>query len=196
MTWPSATWRSCQKGIGLSRERCFSARPRPPGSVSAPSPSKSRTVERLLEYELEGVFSFASDGDVRTVTLRSKADRIDLLADGTFRVVDYKLGRAPERKRSLQLPVYGTCAGQALRGRHGRTWQLARAGYIAFKEKNPFVELQNLPKAVAEGQERLLAVVDAVERGQFPVQPDEPFLCNWCPYPGVCRKDYVGDDLQ
>lgn len=153
-------------------------------------------VERLLEYELEGVFSFASDGDVRTVTLRSKADRIDLLADGTFRVVDYKLGRAPERKRSLQLPVYGTCAGQALRGRHGRTWQLARAGYIAFKEKNPFVELQNLPKAVAEGQERLLAVVDAVERGQFPVQPDEPFLCNWCPYPGVCRKDYVGDDLQ
>ena len=153
-------------------------------------------VERLLEYELEGRFGFASGGDVRAVTLRSKADRIDLLADGTFRVVDYKLGRAPERKRSLQLPVYGTCAGQALKGRGGRTWTLSRAGYIAFKEKNPFVELQNLPKAVAEGQERLLAVVDAVERGEFPVQPDEPFLCNWCAYPGVCRKDYVGDDLQ
>ena len=153
-------------------------------------------LERLLEYELEGGFTFASDGNVRAVTLRSKADRIDLLADGTFRVVDYKLGRAPERKRSLQLPVYGTCAGQALKGRGGRTWQLSRAGYIAFKEKNPFVELQNLPKAVAEGQERLLAVVDAVERGEFPVQPDEPFLCNWCAYPGVCRKDYVGDDLQ
>lgn len=153
-------------------------------------------IERLLEYELEGSFTFSSGGDLRTVTLRSKADRIDLLADGTFRVVDYKIGRAPERKRSLQLPVYGTCAGQALKGRGGRTWQLSRAGYIAFKEKNPFVELQNLPKAVAEGQERLLAVVDAVERGEFPVQPDEPFLCNWCAYPGVCRKDYVGDDLQ
>jgi len=153
-------------------------------------------LERLLEYQLEGTFTFATGGDVRAVTLRSKADRIDLLADGTFRVVDYKLGRAPERKRSLQLPVYGTCAGQALKGRGGRTWQLSRAGYIAFKEKNPFVELQNLPKAVAEGQERLLAVVDAVERGEFPVQPDEPFLCNWCAYPGVCRKDYVGDDLQ
>ena len=130
------------------------------------------------------------------MTLRSKADRIDLLADGTFRVVDYKIGRAPERKRSLQLPIYGTCAGQALKGRGGRTWQLSRAGYIAFKEKNPCVELQNLPKAVAEGQERLLAVVDAVERGEFPVQPDEPFLCTWCAYPGVCRKDYVGDDVQ
>jgi RecB family exonuclease len=152
-------------------------------------------LERLLEYELEGTFTFAAGGATRRVTLRSKADRIDLLADGTLRVVDYKIGRAPEKKRSLQLPIYGACAQQALAGRHGRTWTLARAGYIAFKEKSAFVELQNPPKAVVEGQERLLAVIDAVERGEFPVQPDEPFLCNWCPYPGVCRKDYVGDDL-
>jgi RecB family exonuclease len=152
-------------------------------------------VERLLEHQLEGVFTFAAGGTVREVGLRSKADRIDLLADGTLRVVDYKIGRAPERKRSLQLPIYGACAEQALSGRHGRQWRLARAGYIAFKEKSAFVELPNLAKAVAEGQERLLAVIDGVERGEFPVQPDEPFLCNWCAYPGVCRKDYVGDDL-
>jgi len=152
-------------------------------------------VERLLEYELEGTFAFPENGRRRGVTLRGKADRIDLLQDGTFRIVDYKIGRAPERKRSLQLPIYGACAEQALGGRNGRVWRLARAGYIAFKEKNPFVELQNLPKSIAEGQERLLGVVDAVERGEFPVQPDEPFLCNWCAYPSVCRKDYVGDDL-
>ncbi|MGZ8710156.1 MAG: RecB family exonuclease, partial [Thermoanaerobaculia bacterium] len=152
-------------------------------------------VERLLEHQLEGVFTFASGGVSREVALRSKADRIDLLADGTLRVVDYKIGRAPERKRSLQLPIYGACAQQALAGRHGRTWTLARAGYIAFREKSAFVEVQNPAKAVAEGQEKLLAVIDAVERGEFPVQPDEPFLCNWCAYPGVCRKDYVGDDL-
>jgi RecB family exonuclease len=152
-------------------------------------------VERLLEHQLEGVFAFASEGTTRDVALRSKADRIDMLADGTLRIVDYKIGRAPERKRSLQLPIYGACAEQALAGRHGRRWTLARAGYIAFKEKSAFVELQNVTKAVAEGQARLLAVVDSVERGEFPVQPDEPFLCNWCAYPGVCRKDYVGDDL-
>ena len=152
-------------------------------------------TERLLEHQLEGVFTFASEGATRTVALRSKADRIDLLADGTLRIVDYKIGRAPERKRSLQLPIYGVVAAQALAGRHGRQWTLARAGYIAFKEKSAFVELPNVTKAAAEGQERLLAVIDGVERGEFPVQPDEPFLCNWCPYPGVCRKDYVGDDL-
>jgi len=151
-------------------------------------------VERLLEHELEGAFEFAAEGVTRRVSLRSKADRIDLLGDGTLRIVDYKIGRAPEKKRSLQLPIYGVCAEQALAGRLGRTWTVSRAGYIAFKEKTAFTELQNPDKALAEGQARLLAVVDGIERGEFPVQPDEPFLCNWCAYAGVCRKDYVGDE--
>jgi RecB family exonuclease len=151
-------------------------------------------IERLLEFELEDTFAFAADGATRLVSLRSKADRIDLLQDGTFRVVDYKLGRAPEKKRSLQLPIYGACAQQALEGRHGKSWTLSRAGYIAFKEKAAFTPVQQPQKAMLEGQERLLAAIDAVERGEFPVDPDEPFLCTWCAYPGVCRKDYVGDE--
>ncbi len=153
-------------------------------------------VERLLEYQLEGRFTFAGSAGPREIALRSKSDRIDLLDDGTLRIVDYKIGRAPEKKRSLQLPIYGACATQALGGRHGRAWTVGRAGYIAFREKAAFVELQNPAKAIAEGEERLIATVDAIERGEFPVQPDEPFLCNWCPYPGVCRKDYVGDEFE
>jgi ATP-dependent helicase/nuclease subunit B len=151
-------------------------------------------VERLLEFELRGTFSFAAGGVTRDVAVRSKADRIDLLEDGTLRVIDYKLSRAPDRKRALQLPIYGLCAQQALTGRHGRTWTLAHAGYIAFKEKSPYVELQPLDKALADGQARLLATLGAVEAGEFPVQPDEPFLCTWCAFSGVCRKDYVGDE--
>lgn len=151
-------------------------------------------LERLLEYELRGTFSFPAGGVTRDVALRSKADRIDLLKDGTLRVIDYKLGRAPDRKRALQLPVYGACAQQALQGRHGRSWTLAHAGYIAFREKSPYVELQPLDKALADGQARLLATIDAIEAGQFPVRPDEPFLCTWCAFSGVCRKDYVGDE--
>jgi RecB family exonuclease len=61
--------------------------------------------------------------------LRGKADRIDLLDDGTLRVVDYKLGRAPKPARALQLPVYGVCVTQQLEGRHGRSPTAAgRAG--------------------------------------------------------------------
>ena len=124
-------------------------------------------------------------------------DRIDLLADGTLRIVDYKLGKAPKPARVLQLPVYGVCAQQSLEGRHGRSWTLGRAGYVAFREKNAFVGLgtsTSLADAVAAGQERLLGALDAIERGEFPPRPDEPFLCTRCGYSSVCRKDYVGDE--
>jgi len=152
-------------------------------------------VERLLEYELKGTFTFAAGDDTRAVPIRAKADRIDLLADGTMRVIDYKLGRAPDRRRALQLPIYGVAARQALDGHRGRSWTLSRAGYVAFKHKGAFAEIgHDVGKAVNEGQERLLAAIDGIERGEFPPRPDDPFLCTWCAYPSVCRKDYVGDE--
>ena len=53
-------------------------------------------VERLLEYRLKGDFVVATCDGPRIVSLSGKADRIDLLADGTFRLIDYKLGWPPE----------------------------------------------------------------------------------------------------
>jgi RecB family exonuclease len=154
-------------------------------------------IERLLEHELEGTFVFQGATGDRSVRLRAKADRIDLMADGTLRIVDYKLGKAPKSSRALQLPVYGVCAEQALDGRHQKSWTLVRAGYVAFREKNAFVDLgtsSKLDEAVRAGQERLLNAVDGIERGEFPPNPEEPFLCSRCAYASVCRKDYVGDD--
>ena len=155
-------------------------------------------IERLMEHSLEGAFLFEAKGESRTVNIRAKADRIDLLDDGTLRVIDYKLGRAPKASRALQLPIYGVCAAQHLDGRHDRHWTLSRAGYVAFREKNAFVSLappsSSLDTALEEGQHRLLTAVAAIERGEFPVDPDEPFLCTRCGYASVCRKDYVGDE--
>ena len=154
-------------------------------------------IERLLEHPLEGTFAFAGSEGTREVAIRAKADRIDLMADGTLRVIDYKLGRAPKATRALQLPIYGVCAEQALEGHRGRSWTLERAGYVAFKEKDPFVPLGGrapMATALKEGQERFLAAIDGIERGEFPVRPEEPFRCQWCAYAGVCRKDYVGDE--
>lgn len=153
-------------------------------------------LERLLEHELEGSFEFRGAESTRQVALRAKADRIDLMTDGTLRVIDYKLSKAPKLTRALQLPVYGVCAEQQLKGRHGREWTLGCAGYIAFKEKHAFVELgsKSLLEALEAGQTRFLEAITAIESGAFPVDPDEPYRCQWCAYPTVCRKDYVGDE--
>ena len=157
-------------------------------------------IERLLEQSLEGTFEFTGASGPRTMRVRGKADRIDLLEDGTLRVIDYKLGRAPKTARALQLPVYSVCAEQHLnagKGRHGRTWTVSSAGYVAFKEKNAFVPLgasTSLRQALDEGAARFVAAVEGIERGEFPVRPEEPFLCTRCGYAGVCRKDYVGDE--
>jgi ATP-dependent helicase/nuclease subunit B len=158
----------------------------------------SEVVERLLEHTLEGEFEFAANGSSRRLRIRAKADRIDLLANGTLRVIDYKLSRAPKTSRALQLPVYGVCASQLLEGRHGRSWSVGAAGYVAFRERNAFVSLGATPaafqQALIEGQQRMLDAVAGIERGAFPPDPDEPFLCTRCGFAGVCRKDYVGDE--
>ena len=35
--------------------------------------------------------------------------------------------------------------------------------------------------------------VEGIERGDFPPTPEDVFLCGFCSYGSVCRKDYVGD---
>ncbi|MBI1875348.1 MAG: PD-(D/E)XK nuclease family protein [Acidobacteria bacterium] len=151
-------------------------------------------VERLLEFSLNGEFD-VTDGDRRRrLRLAGTADRIDLLADGSLRLIDYKLGRGPHAGRAIQLPVYALMAAERLAGHAGRSWVAAEAGYLAFGRQDfaPIGETRaELAREIAEGRARLLAAVDGIERGSFPPQPAEPFFCGTCPYSSVCRKDYV-----
>lgn len=153
-------------------------------------------VARLLEHQLDGPVTLQSDSGPRTIALRGKADRIDLLADGTFRLIDYKLGWPPDRSRALQLPVYAVCAEQQLRV-HGRTWTLGEAVYLAFKGPKRVVPLFGNESARAEtlarAQQRVVDTVDAISRGEFPPTPDDVYRCDTCSFTAVCRKDYVGD---
>ena len=139
-----------------------------------------------------------TDGVTRQVRLRGKADRLDLLADGRFRLIDYKTGKAPDAARSVQLPVYALCAQQLLQRTRGQRWEVGEASYLAFGEQKPLrVVIDDGPGAaekLSAGAARLVAAIDGIERGDFPPRPAGTWLCSSCSYAGVCRKDYVGAD--
>jgi RecB family exonuclease/inactivated superfamily I helicase len=159
--------------------------------------SDAEVIERLLEHRLDGEFEMQGADGPQRVALTGVADRIDLLQDGTLRVIDYKSGRPPIAKRMLQLPIYSLCATTQLAGLHGRTWAVGEGGYIAFRDPRRFVPLADrngTDQVLADAQLRLLTAVNGIRAGRFPVSPLEPFRCTFCSYANVCRKDYVGDE--
>ena len=150
-------------------------------------------VERRLEMRLDGRYVFAGPTGPRRLALRGTADRIDLHADRTFRLLDYKAERPPRALRSLQLPVYAACAEQRLGDGRGR-WRAGGAAYVAFGD--PRLEVpaagDDIAAAMRAGERRAVEVVDAIERGAFPPRPADASRCRFCPFPTVCRKDDAG----
>jgi ATP-dependent helicase/nuclease subunit B len=155
-------------------------------------------VARQLEVKLDGEYTLGTGDEARTVRLRGTADRIDLLADGTLRLIDYKTGKASNARDLLQVKVYGLCAETRLRGQHGRTWTVGDAGYLAFGRGDDLFAAAVTPdtraRELTEAATETAAAIAAIERGAFPVAPEDLHTCTFCGFAAVCRKDYVGDE--
>jgi RecB family exonuclease len=109
--------------------------------------------ERLMEYELDGAFTFAGeDGVSRDVRLRAKIDRVDLLEDGTFRLIDYKTKYVPDRRQALQLPIYSACVRTSLAKTYGRDIPASEAMYLSFEGPQAIVPLD--PSTLRQPQGR------------------------------------------
>ena len=153
---------------------------------------------RLFEQTLEGLFELAGREGPRQLRLRGKADRIDLVGDRAFRIVDYKTGSAPEWRRSIQLPIYAICASQWLGASRGGRWEVVEAAYLVFAGREPVRVLvpdaKGTDRALATGQQRFLDAIDGMARGEFPPRPAETRLCRYCRFAAVCRKEWVVDE--
>lgn len=157
---------------------------------------------RLLEVPIEGEFTFPAQSGLteRRVAIRGKADRVDVLADRSLRVVDYKLGRMPDLATSVQLAVYAHCIRQSMEQQDaGGTHPVAAAMYLAFGDDRRFEgRLADSPGeleyAIHARTSAFAAVIDRIEGGEFPPQPRRTSECTWCGYAGVCRKEYRIED--
>ena len=148
--------------------------------------------ERLMEYELDGEFTFTGeDGERQAVRLRAKIDRVDVLGDGTFRLIDYKTKYVPDRRTALQLPIYSACVGTTLSQQHGRDIAASEAMYLSFEGPQAVVPLEERGKAFAElttaAGHRLVAALNDIARGHYPPRPESKNLCTMCRFTAVCR---------
>ncbi len=132
--------------------------------------------------------------DGRSVGFRGRADRVDLAADGTVHVVDYKTGRSDDYQdlaednpdqggRRLQLVVYG----QAARAMRHDPDAPVRAEYWFVSSKGKFKHVgYPVTSEVVERVGRTLEqMVTGIEAGVFPPHPTasstSPFIeCPFC----------------
>ena len=167
-----------------------------------------------MEYELDGEFTFAgADGSTRAIRLRAKIDRVDVLGDGTFRLIDYKTKYVPDRRTALQLPIYSACVRTSLSQQHGRDIPPSEAMYLSFEGPQAVVPLdpstgsgsgraQSRPEErgklfedlTASANHRLVAALDDIARGHYPQRPETKNLCTMCGYVAVCRTAGGVDD--
>ena len=154
---------------------------------------------RRLPDSAEHPKAFATFGELtQLASVFGFVECIDLLADGTFHLIDYKTRAVPDPKRALQLPIYSVCVEQRLDGYRGRHWTLGDASYLSYEGTEPLVGLvkksEELRGRLGEAQGQMLDVLDGIAAGHFPPQPAERSLCNYCAFASVCRKDYVSDE--
>ncbi len=151
-----------------------------------------------LEKEVDGIH-------VGGLQLKVRLDRVDLLADQTRLLIDYKTSENTteswmgDRPKEPQLPLYAVFGGvENVSGvafaqiRAGKTRLLARAadppGMVSeelgsLSEKNRFDD-----EIRSSWQQALLALAGQFTRGEASVNPREGSeTCKYCPLSGLCR---------
>jgi len=159
-----------------------------------------RIVNRLIEHPIRGPFRFRRLSGLveKVIELRGKTDRIDVFDDGALRVIDYKLGRMPDLKSSVQIAAYAHAVQQELAAGDGRPHPVTAAMYHAFGDDRQVAgalgDGQSPAEAVAARASEFADVIEHIEQGEFPPRPRNTGDCSWCRYAGVCRKEYRLED--
>ena len=178
----------CRRRIARSKRRGCSARSSRaawPSACSSSKPTRAATiVDRLVELELRGHVPFPASRRPRPedIEIRGKADRIDVFDDGSLRVVDYKLGRLPDLKTSVQIAVYAHCARQSLEARDGQPHQVSVGDVPRVRRRAPARRRgRRMARSADEDVDaravEFADIVEHIEAGEFPPKPRKTGDC-------------------
>jgi ATP-dependent helicase/DNAse subunit B len=137
------------------------------------------------------------DDEGETVELQGKVDRVDA-GGGSYRIVDYKTGKAPARKQveqglRLQVPLY-MMAVDSLLCRTGE--RVADGMYLPVGEGAAQLSLPGAKlskeELFAATQDYVLSYVAGIRSGNFAPQPGATCPA-YCPARTFCRRDAESD---
>ncbi len=168
---------------------------------------------RRQPFTVEACEQKLSDVHIGDLRLNLRADRIDLLPDGTRFLLDYKTGRISpaawkgDRPDEPQLPLYAAYGNvENLSGvlfakiRAGRTNKTRNTGFEgrvrdahaqlspAFGAKQVIVTDPYSDAMRDEWAHALRNLALEFLQGVASVTPREPQVCQYCPLPALCRK--------
>jgi len=167
------------------------------------SSHQTRPIAAEIAFGLPGAVLGTVDltiPDGRTVSFRGKADRVDIAADASLHVIDYKTGGAADYKglgeddpdlagRKLQLAVYG----EAARLLEGSPDGQVRAEYWFTSARGDFerVGYSVTPEVIERVSRTVGSMVAGIEAGVFPNHPTASSTKPWveCPF---CDPDGLG----
>ncbi len=143
--------------------------------------SRGRLRRRLLEHAFQNRYRLAKGPKGETpwlVRIKGRADRVDIDSDGHLRLFDYKSGRAPESKITVQVPLYALCLSQDFR------CSTAEAAYLSLRDKRSVAR-----QDTSQAEQLVRETYREITEGRFPPRPYQDRLCNTCGYLGLCRKE-------
>ncbi len=167
------------------------------------APFKAVSLEQKEKVNLSGL-----NIDVR-------ADRIDLLEDGTKLIIDYKTGKNLSYKgwfepriEEPQLPLYssiesanisGICLAGVNQSQLGFKGMTEHDGVVpgvkAFAKNRESVDYADWNELKNAWRQRLNLLADEILAGKADVMPKNAKVCNYCPLPSLCRIHEWGEDL-
>ncbi|HIC04152.1 MAG TPA: PD-(D/E)XK nuclease family protein [Nitrospirales bacterium] len=112
------------------------------------------------------------------VDIKGRVDRVDIDLAGRIHVFDYKTGKAPESKVTLQVPLYAMCLAQDFSA------ETTQATYLSLRDRKA-VRRDDYEKTATQLRE----TYRLISEGHFPPRPYQDHLCNSCGYIGLCRKE-------
>jgi ATP-dependent helicase/DNAse subunit B len=138
-----------------------------------------------FQSRMEELFEFALTD---SLSIKGKIDRLDVAADGSAYVVDYKYSNAQntkgrrDNKNLLQAPLYLMAVEKYFGLKAAGMYYVGLKGGI---EHAGWDELE--PGWLDRAQKQTLAIVDQIREGRIDVAPSDRDKCRFCDCADVCR---------